>query len=161
MADRDPLPKQGEPTIGTSGESGPENAEQGRLNRAEASEALAQASEATLIGENASPTDTQEEEEIRELLRGALADDAQTVPDVLSGVQRKLRQRSQGKFYADGWSTSRQAPIQTYLITSLVMLAFTLVTYAILRPLSGAAKVAEPPAPVQLVAPSVLSSSQP
>ncbi len=111
-------------------------------------------------GESASPP-ADEEEGIRQLLRGSLTKDSENAPDVLSGVQRKLRQRSQGKFYRDGWSTSREPPIQTYLITSLVMLAFSLVVYAILSPLSGAAEVAEPTAPVKIVPPTLLPGARP
>jgi hypothetical protein len=105
--------------------------------------------------------DERTEDSIRQLLRGAAAEDAGETPDVLSGVQRKLRQRSGGKFYADGWSTSRHPPIQTYLITSLVMLAIAGVVYAVLSPLSGSAVVAEPPAPVKIVPPVNLPNAKP
>jgi hypothetical protein len=161
MADRDPPPNPGEPRVVNSGPPELENAEPARKSQPEENETSSPSPGAILASELPSRADSQEEERIRDLLRGALADDAQAVPDVLSGVQRKLRQRSQGKFYADGWSTSRQPPIQTYLITSLVMLAFTLVAYAVLRPLSGAANVAEPPAPVQVVGPTVITSARP
>ena len=70
------------------------------------------------------PDETDNEElgaELRSALKGGSNEEA--VPDVLGGFQRKLRERTRGKFYADGWSTSRHAPINTYLITSLMMLA--------------------------------------
>ena len=101
------------------------------------------------------------EDSIRELLRGGGQPDAPEMPDVLSGVQRKLRQRSGGKFYADGWSTSRHPPIQTYLVTSLVMLAIVGLVYAVLSPLSGSPLVAEPTAPVKVVPPTILPSARP
>src|SRR5438105_15191506 len=58
-------------------------------------------------------------------------------PDVLAGFQRKLRERSGGKFYEDGWSTSRHPPVNTYLMTSLLMLAVLGLIYALLAPLEG------------------------
>ena len=91
------------------------------------------------------------EDGIRDLLRGALGKAEPEIPDVLSGVQRKLRQRSRGKFYADGWSTAKQPPINTYLITSLVMLAILFFVWAVLSPLSGEPASVEPPAPVNVI----------
>ncbi len=94
-----------------------------------------------------------EENELRSLIRGALAEKQEDdPPDVLAGVQKKLRERSGGKFYRDGWSTSQEAPIATYLVTSALMLVVLLVVYAVLGPLSGeAVKVDMQPAPVQVL----------
>ena len=81
--------------------------------------------------------------------------EGEAVPDVLGGVQRKLRERSRGKFYADGWSTSRHPPINTYLITSLLMLAVLAIVYALLAPLSGEpAPVDNTPEPIQVISPA-------
>ena len=91
------------------------------------------------------------EDGIRDLLRGALGRSEPEIPDVLRGVQRKIRQRSGGKFYADGWSTARQPPISTYLITSLVMLAILLAIWAVFSPLSGEPAPVGPPAPVNVI----------
>ena len=89
----------------------------------------------------------------RSMLRGALGDEG-PAPDVLKGFQDKVRERSGGKFYADGWSTARHAPTNTYLITSLLMLAALGLIYSLLRPLSGdAERVRNVPAPVNVVAP--------
>ena len=52
---------------------------------------------------------------------------------VLPGVQKKLRQRSKGKFYADGWSTG-SSPRSTYFVTSLVMLVILAAIYFALVP---------------------------
>lgn len=60
--------------------------------------------------------------------------------DLLSGVQKRLRERSRGKFYADGWSTREDNPRFTYLVTALVMLVLVLIAYFSLVP-SGAAKL--------------------
>lgn len=88
------------------------------------------------------------------LLRSVLDAELGPVPDVLGGVQRRIRERSGGKFYADGWSTSRYAPTSVYLLTALFMLAICAATYAVLRPLAGEpAETDLTPAPVDVLAP--------
>lgn len=47
-------------------------------------------------------------------------------------MQRKIRQRSKGKFYGDGWSTSDSKV--NYLIVALVMLVLIGVVYFALGP---------------------------
>ncbi|HEY2410433.1 MAG TPA: hypothetical protein VGI10_30720 [Polyangiaceae bacterium] len=87
---------------------------------------------------------------LRSMLRGALRAQEPS-PHVLAGVQKRIRERSGGKFYADGWSTARE-PLNTYLITSLVMLAVLGISYALLAPLSGSAQaVRNQPVPVQVI----------
>lgn len=72
--------------------------------------------------------------DVRDLLRGALRPPPGSVaPELLGGVQRKLRQRSRGKFYGDGWSTAH-APRSTYLITSAIMLALIVIVAVLLIP---------------------------
>src|SRR3954467_10743737 len=91
------------------------------------------------------------EESVRSMLRGALREEGPP-PNVLAGVQKKIRERSNGKFYADGWSTAKHPPLNTYLITSLLMLAVLGLSYALLSPLSGSPEpVRNQPAPVQLI----------
>lgn len=87
---------------------------------------------------------------VRELVRGALPD-PEEVPDLTRGFQRKVRIRSGGKFYTDGWSTAKHPPLNTYLVTSLLMLAVLAVIYALLAPLSGAPEVAPESEPVQVL----------
>lgn len=100
-----------------------------------------------------SELDATELARMQRLMRGALDETARS-PDVLRGVQRKLRERSGGKFYADGWSTTRHAPIATYLVTSLLMLAFMVFIYVVLHPLAGApTMVRSVPVPVDIIAP--------
>lgn len=94
--------------------------------------------------------DANGEQSMRELLRGALAE-RHSVPDLIAGVQQKIRVRSGGKFYADGWSTVRHPPLNTYLISSLLMLFVLCVVYALLAPLSGAPERAKPVAPVKVL----------
>lgn len=102
-------------------------------------------------------TEADENEELaadlRSALKGGTTEDAP--PDVLAGFQKKLRERSGGKFYEDGWSTSRHPPINTYLITSLMMLAILGLIYALLAPLSGEpVPVENTPQPVQIISPA-------
>ncbi|MBX3183202.1 MAG: hypothetical protein KIT72_04465 [Polyangiaceae bacterium] len=95
----------------------------------------------------------EEEEELRHWLRDALDDEEGGAElDVLAGVQQKLRERSGGKFYADGWSTANEQPVATYLVTSTLMLVVLLVIYVVLGPISGVAtEVPLTPAPVHVV----------
>lgn len=76
-----------------------------------------------------------DDDEVRSLLKGAMRAQQEQAPppDVLRGVQRKIRQRSRGKFYADGWSTA-PSPKSTYFVTALVMLALLVVLYFFLVP---------------------------
>jgi hypothetical protein len=98
--------------------------------------------------------DERSEQTLRNLVRGAVAGSEPEAPDVLSGVQRRIRQRSRGKFYADGWSTARHPPIGTYLLTSVAMLILLLIAYSLFGSLSGEpAPVENQPAPVHIVIP--------
>jgi hypothetical protein len=91
------------------------------------------------------------DDSLRSMLRGALREEG-PAPDVLAGVQKKLRERSKGKFYADGWSTAKHPPLNTYLITSLLMLAILGISYALLSPMVGSPEpVRNQPAPVQII----------
>lgn len=99
-----------------------------------------------------SDLDAAEEARLRKLLRGALDSGPDDSPDVLRGVQRKLRERSGGKFYADGWTTTRYAPISTYFVTSLMMLTFVVFIYFVIHPLAGAPSMVQSvPVPVEIV----------
>jgi len=106
------------------------------------------------MSEPGEETSELEDERMRSVVRGALRHSGDA-PDVLAGFQKKLRERSQGKFYADGWSTARHPPVNTYLVTSLMMLLALAVIYALLSPLSGRPeKVQNQAAPVNVVAPA-------
>jgi hypothetical protein len=95
-----------------------------------------------------------EEERMRSIVRGALRGEGEA-PDVLAGFQKKMRERSHGKFYADGWSTARHAPVNTYFVTSLLMVLALGVIYALLSPLSGQSeRVQNRAAPVNVVSPA-------
>lgn len=91
--------------------------------------------------------------ELRDLLRGVMLGQEPEIPDVLRGVQRKIRRRSGGKFFSDGWSTAREPPTQTYLVTSALMLAVVIAIWIVLYPISGAPVTVAPPAPVNVIPP--------
>jgi len=95
-----------------------------------------------------------EDDRLRSALRGALRQQGEP-PDVLAGFQKKVRERSDGKFYADGWSTSRHPPVNTYFVTGLLMLLALGVIYALLAPLSGEpSRVDNEAAPINVVSPA-------
>lgn len=52
---------------------------------------------------------------------------------LLTGVQRKLRQRSKGKFYADGWSTTHSRV--NYALVAGVMLVVIVAVYLAMGPM--------------------------
>jgi hypothetical protein len=59
-------------------------------------------------------------------------------PDLLRGVQKKIRVRSKGKFYGDGWSTT-QAKVN-YALIALVMLVLVGTIYFVLGPMGLSAR---------------------
>lgn len=82
-----------------------------------------------------------DEVDVRDLLRAALEPPPPKPKDetiLLKGVQRRLRVRSKGKFYSDGWSTSR-SPRSTYLVTSIFMLLLIAFVFLVLVPWSNGA----------------------
>jgi hypothetical protein len=101
------------------------------------------------------PGDDAPESELASWVRSAVGKEVSPPSDVLAGVQRKLRERSGGKFYADAWSTAKQPPILTFLVTSALMLVIVAVVYAVLAPLRGKPEVVPTePAPIQVVIPA-------
>lgn len=77
-----------------------------------------------------------DEVDMRDLLRGAMQAPPAAPPNLLGGVQRRLRTRSRGKFYADGWSTTR-SPRSLYLTTSVIMLVLIAFVFLVLIPWGG------------------------
>lgn len=69
---------------------------------------------------------------MRALLKRSLTAEAPSKP-VLGEVQRKLRERSKGKFYGDGWSTT-QARV-SYGLIGAVMLLIVVIAYLLLGPM--------------------------
>jgi hypothetical protein len=58
--------------------------------------------------------------------------------DFLRGVQKRIRARSRGKFYADGWSTSSSRV--SYTLVAAVMLGIVLLAYFMLGPTGVSAR---------------------
>lgn len=85
-------------------------------------------------------------EELPAWMKSALGGVTEARVDVLRGVQERLRERSGGKFYKDGWATTRHAPFATYFLTALLMLAAVVLIYAIVTPV-----IPDPPAANQPV----------
>lgn len=82
-----------------------------------------------------------DEVDVRDLLRAALEPPAPKAKEdaiLLKGVQKRIRLRSRGKFYADGWSTSK-SPRSTYLMTSIFMLVLIAFVFLVLIPWSNSA----------------------
>jgi hypothetical protein len=78
-----------------------------------------------------SPDDAMQES-VRSILRKAKIKRVPEV-DLLPGVQRRIRERSRGRFYADGWSR-RGSATSTYVVTSLLMLVILVLVYFVLVP---------------------------
>jgi len=76
-----------------------------------------------------------DDELVRNLLKRTLATEvvAKDTPDLLQGVQRRIRRRSRGKFFADGWSTANTRTsyaligLSTLLLVALAYIALSMV----------------------------------
>jgi len=81
-----------------------------------------------------SEQDEKEDNAMRDLLKRSLAA-PQTAPEkpVLREVQRKIRQRSKGKFFSDGWSTA--ASKVNYALVAVIMLLIVAIAYFALGPM--------------------------
>ena len=79
--------------------------------------------------------DQTDDEEVRALVRRALSPEALTkdVPDLLGGVQKRIRRRSRGKFFADGWSTGQAR--MGYVLVALGTLLLVVLAYYALGPM--------------------------
>lgn len=78
------------------------------------------------------PEGATEDVAMQSLLKKAVERSDAPVPDLVAGVQRKLRKRSRGKFYADGWSTA--ASRTGYAVVAVAMLLILAVAYLVLGP---------------------------
>jgi hypothetical protein len=83
--------------------------------------------------ESDAEVDSLDGQKMANLLKHALSETVPREPSaLLIGVQRKLRQRSRGKFYGDGWSTSDTRV--SYILVAVVMLVILGVAYFVLGP---------------------------
>jgi len=71
-------------------------------------------------------------EDMRALLKRSLEPASPDKP-MLREVQRKIRLRSKGKFYADGWSTAQSRV--SYALVAGVMLLIVAIAYFVLGPM--------------------------
>jgi hypothetical protein len=78
--------------------------------------------------------DDEANDPMRALLKRSLVSEkpAPAPDEFLRGVQKRIRTRSRGKFYADGWSTSN-ARVSVALV-ALVMLLVVVLAYVVLGP---------------------------
>jgi len=74
-------------------------------------------------------------EAMRHLVKRALSTDAiaKDAPDLLRGVQKRIRKRSGGKFFGDGWSTTQTRV--SYVLVALVTVLLVAVAYYALGPM--------------------------
>ena len=63
---------------------------------------------------------------------GAPSAAGEAPPSMLPAVQKKLRERSKGKFYSDGWSTSQSKV--SYILVAVVMLLVIAICYFAMGP---------------------------
>ncbi len=55
---------------------------------------------------------------------------ARPSPSILRGVQRRIRKRSRGRFFADGWSTT-EARVNHLLIAAAMLLVLVIAYFAL------------------------------
>jgi hypothetical protein len=79
--------------------------------------------------------DPEESDPVRDLVKRALSEEAiaADAPDLLRGVQRRIRKRSRGKFFADGWSTAQSRV--GYVLVALITLLLVAIAYFALSPM--------------------------
>lgn len=76
-----------------------------------------------------------DEVDVRDLLRSALAVQAPEDRRMTERIQKRIRDQSKGRFYADGWSTA-YAPRATFLVTAVLMLVVVVLLWILLGPRS-------------------------
>lgn len=88
----------------------------------------------TDAGDDQLEEDPRERDAMRQLLKRSLAVEALTKesPGLVAGVQRRIRQRSRGRFFADGWGTAQSRV--SYLLVGLMTLMVAIVAYFALGP---------------------------
>jgi hypothetical protein len=88
----------------------------------------------TDFGDEEREEDASGREAMRELLKRSLSVEALTKesPALVAGVQRRIRQRSRGRFFADGWGTTQSRV--SYLLVGLMTLTVAVAAYFALGP---------------------------
>ncbi len=76
--------------------------------------------------------DESQSELVRAWLKRSLDEGAMKSPDLLPGVQRRIRNRSKGKFFADGWSTTQTRV--SHVLIGLITVLLVVAAYCVLAP---------------------------
>ena len=82
---------------------------------------------------SADESDEVEVSAMRALLKRSLARDAENAPALLAGVQHRIRARSRGKFFNDGWSTIQARA--NYALIGILTLLLAVLAYYMLGPM--------------------------
>jgi hypothetical protein len=78
--------------------------------------------------------DSKDADAIRALLKRSIAkEEPESPPDIVRKVQRRIRERSRGKFFADGWSTTQSRV--NYALVAVAMLVLIALVYFALGPM--------------------------
>lgn len=79
--------------------------------------------------------EVEDDEDVRALLKRVFpaGGEGERAPDLLPGVQRRIRRRSRGRFFADGWSTTHQRA--TYALVGLLTVLLSVLAYLGLAPM--------------------------
>ena len=78
--------------------------------------------------------DSKDADAIRALLKRSLGkEEPASPPELVRKVQRRIRERSKGKFFADGWSTTQSRV--NYALVALIMLVLIALVYLALGPM--------------------------
>lgn len=78
------------------------------------------------------PPEGADDDPMRALLKRSLGTSQKAPPPILPSVQKKLRERSRGKFYGDGWSTVQGR--LSYVLAAAIMLTLAVLSYLALGP---------------------------
>jgi hypothetical protein len=87
---------------------------------------------ASTAGEAEDAHEPDAEAAVRSMLRRARIPGLHEV-DLLPGVQARIRQRSRGRFYGDGWSRGGVSA-STCVVTAVLMLTILVLVYFVLLP---------------------------
>jgi hypothetical protein len=85
-------------------------------------------------GDDRLEEDPRAREALRELLKRSLSVAALAAksPELLAGVQRRIRQRSRGRFFAEGWGSTQTRA--SYVLIGLMTLTVAIAAYLALGP---------------------------
>jgi hypothetical protein len=85
-------------------------------------------------GDDELEQDPRARDAMRQLLKRSLSVEAlaKGSPALVAGVQRRIRRRSRGRFFADGWGTTQSRV--SYLLVGLMTLSVAVAAYIALSP---------------------------